>query len=651
MRELSECSILVVDDTEANIDVLVEILGDMYDVCVAMNGYSALEEVQTNLPDLILLDIMMPGIDGYEVCRRLKSDVKTRHIPVIFITALGEVKDETLGLELGAVDYITKPISPPIVKARVKNHLALKLALEDLEQQNQILQENVRLREEMERIGRHDLKTPITSIISFPKILLQDTRLEPDHIEMLKAIEKSGYTILNMINLSLDLFKMEKKTYQLQPVGLDLLGVIHKIILDLHSMLEVKGIQLNLLLNDRLVDDQETFGVWGEELLCYSLFANLIKNAVEASPNKETITIFLYREEIDTAGISIHNQGTVPANIRDNFFEKYSTSGKKGGTGLGTYSAKLMAETLGGTISMTTSETSGTAITVKLKPAEIHIHSSENRSQLPDSAAYVDQFPFLKVLVVDDDEYNRIILSRYMKHPNLTIEFAENGQMAIDKFSTGMFDIIFLDMEMPIVSGMDAARHIRQQEKLNPIPEKKLILVALSGHDDSDTCQNCLNIGFNAYLTKPVHSAQIWQILLKYFTDETIDKTNDAIHRFSEKNCGQVEGGRRILNTSPYQVEVDADLEDLIPAFLNDKRVEIGKLPELLAKKDFNSVQKLGHKLKGGFNMYGFDHLGELSAAIEDAAKAKEINVIKNNMDMLDSCLKDIQIKYVQEED
>ena len=118
--------ILVVDDIPSNVHVLSRILKDDYDIYFATDGDKALELVQARLPDLVLLDIMMPGMDGYEVCHRIKTDATTRDIPVIFISAKSEVEDETHGLEVGAIDFITKPISPPIVKARVRNHLLLK---------------------------------------------------------------------------------------------------------------------------------------------------------------------------------------------------------------------------------------------------------------------------------------------------------------------------------------------------------------------------------------------------------------------------------------------------------------------------------------------------------------------------------------------
>ena len=133
MKTLAPMRVMVVDDTETNIDILLETLGDDYRIVVALDGESALEDIARTPPDLILLDIMMPGMDGYEVCRKLKEGRKTRSIPVIFLTAMQEAGDEAHGLALGAVDYITKPFNPDLVRARVKNHLELKRHRDHLE--------------------------------------------------------------------------------------------------------------------------------------------------------------------------------------------------------------------------------------------------------------------------------------------------------------------------------------------------------------------------------------------------------------------------------------------------------------------------------------------------------------------------------------
>ena len=146
LKELEDCTVLVVDDTEANVDILVDALGDLYDVAVAMDGESALELIEEDPPDIILLDIMMPGMDGYEVCRTLKTDGRYAKIPVIFLTALTEIENKTKGFQMGAVDYITKPFEVLEVQARVKTHLSLVLAGRELEMQNEILETKVQER-------------------------------------------------------------------------------------------------------------------------------------------------------------------------------------------------------------------------------------------------------------------------------------------------------------------------------------------------------------------------------------------------------------------------------------------------------------------------------------------------------------------------
>lgn len=135
MMDSSEKSkVLIVDDAPEHIQVLMETLKDEYTIVAAINGEKALELAASEpVPDIILLDIMMPGMDGYEVCSRLKAQAKTSKIPVIFVTAMDQVENETAGFAIGAVDYVTKPISPPIVRARVKTHLSLRHAQQRLQ--------------------------------------------------------------------------------------------------------------------------------------------------------------------------------------------------------------------------------------------------------------------------------------------------------------------------------------------------------------------------------------------------------------------------------------------------------------------------------------------------------------------------------------
>jgi putative two-component system response regulator len=150
MNDAEKPKILLVDDEPMNLHLLKRVLADDYTPLFAKNGPEALDRAVRNGPDLILLDVMMPGMDGYAVCEQLKADARTAKIPVIFVSAMNEVQDETRGFEAGAVDYISKPVSPPLVRARIKTHLALR-------DQNRHLEEKVRERTAELRQTRLDI--------------------------------------------------------------------------------------------------------------------------------------------------------------------------------------------------------------------------------------------------------------------------------------------------------------------------------------------------------------------------------------------------------------------------------------------------------------------------------------------------------------
>jgi len=367
-QQVKQARLLIVDDTAEHLDILGSALSE-YQRVFALNGEKALELAQSDpKPDLILLDVIMPDMDGFEVCRRLKQETATKDIPVIFITAKQDVADETHGLGIGAVDYITKPISTPRVQARVKTHLELKRARENLEKQNEILRENARLRDDVERITRHDLKSPLTCMISVPALMRMEENLNQEQLKCLDLVEEAGYQMLKMINLSLDLYKMETGKYRLYPKPLDLMRNIVKIKSETRCWVSSIQLALKVRVNGSPADNMTEFMVSGEELLLYSMLSNIIRNAIEAAPSGDFITITLDHGDQDDT-ITVHNKGVVPEEMRDVFFEKYTTSGKLGGTGLGTYSARLITHTHGGDIAMRTSDQAGTIISIRLPRA------------------------------------------------------------------------------------------------------------------------------------------------------------------------------------------------------------------------------------------------------------------------------------------
>lgn len=361
----SQSTVLVVDDAPDSIAILHHILGQEFRVLFASDGPSGLELARTRQPDVILLDVSMTGMSGFTVCRHLKADAATAAIPVIFVTSMTEETDETQGFALGAVDYITKPIRPPVVRARVGTHLRLRQAQRRLEEQKRELEQAARLRDDVERITRHDLKTPLISIIGVPSILETRYRLAEGDTRLLRTIERAGRKMLAMINRSLDLYKMEVGTYPLQARSMNLVPLLRSTLDEVLRLSSAQGKHWVWRLAGRPVESQTLCLARVEEMLCYPMFTNLLQNAFEASPPGETVAIDLDRKETAIA-IGITNAGVVPPQIRAGFFDKYTTCGKLNGTGLGTYSARLCAETQRGSIAMEILEERQTRITVLL---------------------------------------------------------------------------------------------------------------------------------------------------------------------------------------------------------------------------------------------------------------------------------------------
>lgn len=218
------------------------------------------------------------------------------------------------------------------------------------------------LREDVERMTRHDLKSPLTAILTLPQLFKREGNLTSRQTEMLNLVQSAGYRMLHMINQSLDLYRMERGVYELSPQPVDLLPILDNIVAELHGMAESKELGLDFVVRGEPRREGDAFVVRGEEMLCYTMFSNLVRNALEAAPKGARITLAL--TENATQDVAVHNPGAVPREIRSRFFNKYVTAGKKDGTGLGTYGAKLIAETHGGRIRMETSEAQGTTVTV-----------------------------------------------------------------------------------------------------------------------------------------------------------------------------------------------------------------------------------------------------------------------------------------------
>lgn len=357
-------TLLMVDDTQDNLLLLSQLFKDEYRVRLALNGPKALEICQSDdPPDLVLLDVMMPGMDGFEVARHMREHPTSETIPIIFVTAMTSQDARMKGMDLGAVDFITKPVNPDILKPRVRNFMRYVNMRRELQADFDDMVESAKLREDVDQITRHDLKGPLAGALGVLQGLLGDEALGQAQASQLKLAEEALIQVMGMINLSSELFKIETGRFQLQASEVDVLNILQRLAAMNRAAFNSK--QIRLTLNPSVPIGQKAPTAMGDTMLCYSLFQNLLKNACEAAPADSNISITLH--DTQPLRVTISNRGAVPAAIRDRFFDKFVTQGKSEGTGLGTYSARLLAQAQNGTVDVAVSdEADTTTLTITL---------------------------------------------------------------------------------------------------------------------------------------------------------------------------------------------------------------------------------------------------------------------------------------------
>ena len=361
--------VLIVDDAPANIHTLSNLLKDICQVKIATNGHKALEIAQETIPNLILLDILMPGMDGIATCKALKEHSSTASIPVIFVTAKDSAEDEAIGFEMGAVDYIVKPFNPTVVRARVKTHLKLQQlndylieevdhqvrekisVLKKLEEQEALLHQQSKLAAMGEMIGAiaHQWRQPLNALNMNIQNLdddFEDGLIDRDFIQTF--IEKNRQTIVFM-SKTIDDFRnffrtdKEKQSFSVREAIVETLSLqeaqfkTHTIAVDIHG------------------DDSTLYSLKGE---FQQTLLNIINNAkdalVEHQKGEKRITIGLFKDSMCIED----NAGGIPEDILERIFEPYFTTKEQGkGTGIGLYMSKLIIEkNMGGTLSAENTE-------------------------------------------------------------------------------------------------------------------------------------------------------------------------------------------------------------------------------------------------------------------------------------------------------
>jgi two-component system, sensor histidine kinase and response regulator len=345
--DMKRQTVLIVDDTPANLDLLHAILRNQYHTVTASSGAEALERISAQKPDLILLDVMMPDLDGYQLCTILKSDQRTRDIPVIFVSAKTQEDDEVKGLELGAIDYITKPISPHIVKARVRNHLELKRYRDLLEDLSSAAD---RTKKEFLRAVSHELRTPLTPIIGMTDLVLNKEQ-DDEKRKCLSLVQKAALKLLGLVEDLIETSRLQDDSVQLDNRPFALSAFLDDLVAELTPLVESKQLRLNLALDAALPR-----GIVADAGMLHKALGVLLGNAVKFTPEGEVSLEVRRRDVADDpllqfsvsdTGIGLA-QGDLEKIFKDFTQSDGSLTRPFPGLGLGLTLARRIADLMGG---------------------------------------------------------------------------------------------------------------------------------------------------------------------------------------------------------------------------------------------------------------------------------------------------------------
>ncbi|MDM8569176.1 hybrid sensor histidine kinase/response regulator [Thiotrichales bacterium HSG1] len=357
----SRSKILIVDDEQSQRLKLESILKqENYDITLLADGREIFTKLATIMPDLIILDLIMPKVDGFEICRRIKSDTQFQNIPIILVTILDTKKALTQGIDAGADDFLQKPVTSLELRARVRSMLRIKKQYDEL-------QATLQMREELSNMIVHDMSSPIISVLLHATLMEEKTK-DAELKKHLEMIRLSAERLDSFVNDMLMLAKMEESKLRLNPTTVD----VNKIILEAEEHFSVIANSKNIKL--KVVLPEPSFNMQLDRNLFWRVVGNLLANALQYSPGGSTVVLSLttkYTGVKPHLYMQVADQGSgIPEDYRNRIFEKFEVVNlKKQGVvqvGLGLTFCKMAVDAHGGNISVHPNDPKGSVFVVEI---------------------------------------------------------------------------------------------------------------------------------------------------------------------------------------------------------------------------------------------------------------------------------------------
>ena len=641
--------VLVVDDDAANLRMASHILSEeKMRVSCLKSGEQAIQFLQENRPDLILLDIQMPGMDGLETMAVIKGNQDTTDIPVIFLTANDDSNMEVRGLEAGAMDFIKKPFVPEILMIRVKHTLDLvRLNVEYENARNEAIMANEAKSLFLSNMS-HEIRTPINAVLGMNEMILRECT-DKQILTYAENIRGSGKTLLFLINDILDMSKIESGKMEIIRVEYDPAVLI----MDLWNVIFLRAQEKDLSIQFSL-DETLPKMLYGDDVRIKQIVTNLLTNAVKYTPQGGIEMHVAYErqgEEKISLIISVKDTGMgIKKEDMGKLFESFQRLDEEKnrnieGTGLGMNITMSLLKLMDGDLKVESEYGKGSIFTVTIPQRIVcdeptgDFESIKSRQEQNWTLGYQSfEAPDANILVVDDNAMNLTVFKSLLKRTKMNIVTADSGRKCLELVKKEHFHIIFMDHMMPEMDGIETLHEIK---KLTDFPNADTPVIILTANALSGAREGYLSEGFADFLTKPIDGDLLERTIVDFLPKDLV-KTKEA----GGKDTGEEETSAEIdyERFMQYGISVknglsiakgDMDIYlDLIEMFIKEHEKK-DVMQEFIAQRNMKEYAVLVHGLKGNARTLGADKLADMAYEHEMKSKADEAEFVTAHWDEL----------------